>query len=165
MQQYFAGYMGRTVLGIGFALVTAGLGLILARMGLLLFGVTSWFGWLVILMGGIGIGAGLGSVGAWLWLKGMGRVFTSFLALAATLAGVLGAWSAFRYGAGVEPECCASPTMGPLAYAVVGAVVFSNVAAVACSVSCQTAVRALRRRNRSSAAVTTIPQMEETGRR
>ena len=162
MRQYFAGYLGRTVLGVGLALVAAGLGVILGRMGLLLFGVTSWAGWLAMLLGGTGLGAGLGSVTAWLWLKGMGNLFSAFLALVAVTAGVGGAWIAFRYGTGVEPECCASPTMGPLAYAIVGAVIFSNVATLVCGVTGQTAARILRRRNRVSAINPMIPQAEET---
>lgn len=162
MRQYFAGYLGRTALGVGLALVAAGLGVILARMGLLLFGVTSWVGWLAMLLGGIGLGAGLGSVTAWLWLKGMGTVFSSFLALVAVTAGVGGAWIAFRYGTGVEPECCASPTMGPLAYAVIGSVILSNLATLVGGVTGQTVARILRQRNRLEPDSHMIPQANET---
>lgn len=146
MPEYLVGYAGRTALGIGFALVLAGVGLILGRMGLLLFGVTSWFGWLALLLGGIGVGAGLGSVAAWLWLKGMGHLFSGFLALVAVAAGCCGAWLAFRYGAGVEPECCASPDLGPIAYAILGAVLFANAATVLCGIAGQTVSRSLRHR-------------------
>ena len=159
---YLAAYLGRTALGIGLAVVAAGLGVILARMGLLLFGVTSWVGWLAMLLGGIGLGAGLGSATAWLWLKGMGSVFYAFLALAAITAGVAGAWVAFRYGTGVEPECCASPTMGPLTYAVMGAVILSNAAALVCGVVGQMTVRLLRRRSQLSPENPLIAQAEET---
>ena len=162
LRQYFAGYLGRTALGIGLALIAAGLGVILARMGLLLFGVTSWVGWLAMLLGGIGLGAGLGSVTAWLWLKGMGSAFSSFLALVAVSAGVGGAWLAFRYGTGVEPECCASPTMGPLSYAVIGAVILANLATLTCAVTGQTVARVLRRRNHVSPSSPIVPQAEET---
>ena len=162
MLHYLAGYLGRTALAIGLALVAAGLGVILARMGLLLFGVTSWIGWLATLLGGIGIGAGFGSVTAWLWLKGMGNTFASFLALVAVSAGAGGAWIAFRYGTGVEPECRASPTMGPLAYAVIGAVISANLATLVCGVAGQTVARTLRRRNQLSPGSTIIPQAEET---
>ena len=162
LRQYLAGYLGRTALGIGLALVAAGIGVILARMGLLLFGVTSWVGWLAMLLGGIGLGAGLGSVTAWLWLKGMGSAFSSFLALVAVTAGVGGAWVAFRYGTGVETECCASPTMGPLAYAVVGAVILSNLATLGCGVTGQTAARILRRRNRLTPEGLMNPQAKKT---
>jgi len=115
-----------------------------------------------MLLGGIGLGAGLGSATAWLWLKGMGNVFYSFLALLAVTAGVGGAWFAFRYGTGVEPECCASPTMGPLAYAVIGAVVLANLATLVCGVTGQTVARMLRRRNQESPHIPMIPQAEET---
>ena len=162
LRQYLAGYLGRTALGLGLALVAAGLGVILARMGLLLFGVTSWVGWLAMLLGGIGLGAGLGSVTAWLWLKGMGNRFSSFLALVAVTAGMGGAWLAFRYGTGVEPECCASPAMGPLAYAVIGAVILANLAILVCGVTGQTMARTLRRRNQASRQNPMSPQAEET---
>jgi branched-subunit amino acid ABC-type transport system permease component len=115
-----------------------------------------------MLLGGIGLGAGLGSVTAWLWLKGLGYVFSSFLALAAVTAGVAGAWIAFRYGTGVEPECCASPAMGPVAYAVIGAVISSNLATLVCGVTGQTLVRNWRRRNRVSPETRLVPQAEET---
>ena len=110
LPQYLAGYAGRTLLGLGFALVLGGLGVMLGRMGLLLFGVTSWFGWLSMLVGGIGIGAGLGAVIAWLWVKGTGPTFSVILGIIAVAAGIVGAWYGFVYGTGVEPECCASPT-------------------------------------------------------
>lgn len=119
-------------------------------------------GWLAMLLGGIGLGAGLGSVIAWLWLKGMGSAFSSFLALVAVAAGVGGAWLAFRYGTGVEPECCASPTMGPLSYAVIGAVIVANLATLVCGVTGQTVARALRRRNQLSPSSPVILQPEET---
>ena len=148
MFQYLTGYAGRTLLGIGLALVLAGLGVILGRMGLLLFGVTSWFGWLAMLVGGIGMGAGLGTVTAWLWLRGTGNVFSVFLGFIAVAAGVVGGWYGFLYGTGVEPECCASPDMGPMAYAVLGAVLCSNAATMFVAISGQAAVRAFRRRRR-----------------
>jgi hypothetical protein len=115
-----------------------------------------------MLLGGIGLGAGLGSVTAWLWLKGMGKVFYSFLILVAMTAGVSGAWFAFRYGTGVEPECCASPTMGPLAYAIIGAVILANLATLASGVTGGTVARMLRRRNQGPADIPMIPQAEET---
>ena len=146
LSEYAAGYAGRAVLGLGFALICAAVGVILGRMGLLLFGVTSWFGWLSFLLGGIGVGAGLGSVMAWLWLKGLGAGFSIFLALAAVAAGVGGAWLAFRYGTGVEPECCASPDLGPIAYSILGAVLFANATALVCGSVAQTATRLLRHR-------------------
>ena len=146
MPQYLAGYAGRTVLGIGFALVFAGLGVILGRMGLLLFGVTSWFGWVAMLVGGIGLGAGLGSAAAWLWLKGTGPVFSLSLGVIAAAAGISGGWFAFVYGTGVKPECCASPEMGPISYAVLGAVIFSNAVTLLGGVAGQVAIRFLRRR-------------------
>ncbi len=162
LRQYLAGYVGRTALGVGLALIAAGLGVVLARMGLLLFGVTSWVGWLAMLLGGIGLGAGLGSFTAWLWLKGMGAAFSSSLGLVAVTAGVGGAWIAFRYGTGVEPECCASPTMGPLAYAVIGAVILSNLATLVCGAGGQTIARILRRRSRLTLDGSMAPHAKET---
>lgn len=146
MPQYLAGYAGRTALGIGFALVLGAVGVVLGRMGVLMFGVTSWFGWLALLVGGIGVGAGLGSATAWLWLKGMGAVFTVILVPTAVIAGICGAWYAFLYGTGVEPECCASPDMGPIAYSILGAVLVSNIVTLLLGVAGQMTVRILRRK-------------------
>ena len=143
--------MGRSLLGLGMALVFSVLGIILGRMGVLLFGVTSWNGWLAMLIAGAGIGAAFGSVAAWLWLKGLGTRFTISLALIAVAAGVMGSWLAYGYGSGVEGECCASPDMGPIAYAVLGAVISSNVASLVCAAVVQTIVR-VRRGSRMSVA-------------
>ncbi len=139
------GYVGRAVLGIGLALVLGVVGVALARMGLLLFGFTSWSAWITLLVLGAGGGAGIGSVAAWLGLKGAGAAFTTALALLAWGAGMAGGWFGFSYGAGVEPECCASPTMGPIAYTVLGAVVGSNLVAILLGVIGQTVLRGLRR--------------------
>ena len=141
--------MGRSLLGLGMALVFSVLGIILGRMGVLLFGITSWTGWLAMLIAGAGIGAAFGSVAAWLWLKGLGTRFTISLALVAVAAGVVGSWLAYGYGSGAEGECCASPDMGPIAYAALGAVISSNVACLVCAAVGQTIVR-VRRGSRMS---------------
>ena len=141
----FIGYISRAALGIGLALVFAAVGVVLARMGLLLFGFTSWAAWLSMLIGGAGCGAGIGSLLAWLWLKSTGSVFTALLALVAIGAGIAGGWFGYSYGAGVETECCASPDIGPIAYTVLGAVIGANLAAVPYSVIGQLVIRALRR--------------------
>ena len=156
MPQYLAGYAGRTLLGVGFALVLAGLGVMLGRMGLLLFGVTSWFGWLSMLVGGIGIGAGLGAVTAWLWLKGTGPTFSVFLGVIAVAAGIGGAWYGFVYGTGVEPECCASPDMGPLAYSVLGSILGANAATLVVGISGQATLRTLRRKRSPLSSTTPL---------
>lgn len=140
-------FLGRSLLGLGMALVFSVLGIIVGRMGVLLFGVTSWNGWLIMLIAGAGIGAAFGSVGAWLWLKGLGTRFTISLAIIAGASGVMGSWLAYGYGAGVQGECCASPDMGPIAYAALGAVAGSNVASLVCAAVGQTTIR-LRRASR-----------------
>lgn len=140
-------YLGRSLLGLGMALVFSVVGIIVGRMGVLLFGVTSWNGWLIMLIAGAGIGAAFGSVAAWLWLKGLGTRFTISLAIIAVAAGVMGSWLAYSYGSSVQGECCASPDMGPIAYAVLGAVASSNLACLVCAAVGQTTVR-LRRASR-----------------
>lgn len=139
------GYIGRAALGVGLALVLAAVGVVLARMSLLLFGFTSWAAWLTLLVSGAGGGAGAGSLLAWLWLKGFGPGSTAMLAVLAIGAGLAGGWFGFSYGAGVEPECCASPTLGPIAYTVLGAVVGANLAAALYGVIGPTVMRGLRR--------------------
>ncbi len=144
--QNIVGYVIRAALGTGMAVVLAAVGVVLARMGLLLFGLTSWNAWLAMLVVGAGVGAGLGSGTAWLWLKGMGSASTACLFILALAAGVCGSWLAYQYGAGVKPECCASPEMGPIAYAIVGAVLASSGTALVCGVVGQNIGRALRSR-------------------
>ena len=144
--QNIVGYVIRAALGTGMAVVLAAVGVVLARMGLLLFGLTSWNAWLAMLVVGAGVGAGLGSGTAWLWLKGMGSASTTCLFILALATGVCGSWLAYQYGAGVKPECCASPEMGPIAYAIVGAVLASSGTALVCGVVGQNIGRALRSR-------------------
>ncbi len=141
----FPGYIGRAALGVGLALVLAAVGVVLARMGLLLFGFTSWAAWLTLLVAGAGGGAGAGSLLAWLWVKGFGPGSVAALAVLAIGAGLAGGWFGFSYGTGVEPECCASPTIGPIAYTVLGAVAGANLAAALYGVVGQTVLRGLRR--------------------
>ena len=144
--QNLVGYVIRAALGTGMAVVMAAVGVVLARMGLLLFGLTSWNAWLAMLVVGAGVGAGLGSGTAWLWLKGMGSASTACLFILALAAGVCVSWLAYQYGAGVKPECCASPEMGPIAYAIVGAVLASSGTALVSGVVGQNIGRALRSR-------------------
>ncbi len=153
-------YGGRLALGVGMALVMAALGVILARMGLLLFGLTSWLAWLTLLIAGAGVGAGLGSAGAWLGLKGAGLRFAAALATLALAAGIGGSWFAYQFGAGVEPACCASPDMGPIAYAVLGATVAANLAALIAGAGGQSILRAWRRRGQPTGLPRFLGQQE-----
>ena len=121
------GYLGRAALGLGLALVLAVVGVVLARMGLVLFGLISWTAWFTLFVAGAGLGAGLGGWLAWLWQKGAGAGFTALLLLLALAAGIIGAWGGYYYGASQVPECCASPAMGPVAYTVLGAMVGANL--------------------------------------
>ena len=152
LPQHLLGYLIRAALGTGLAVVLAVLGVLLARMGLLIFGLTSWTSWLVMLMTGAGIGAGLGSGVAWLWLKGIGQGTTALIFLATLAAGIAGSWMAYGYGADAAAECCASPAMGPIGYAVVGSVIGSNLAAVIVGVTGQGVYLYLRGRRHASIA-------------
>ena len=139
------GYAGRVALGLGMALVFAAVGVVLARMSLVLFGLTSWSAWFTLFVSGAGLGAGIGSLLAWMWLKSVGSGFTAILFLVVVVAGVAGGLGGYHYGAGLEPECCASPEMGPIAYTVLGAVAVSNVTALLFGVIGQTVLRGMRR--------------------
>ncbi len=152
LPRHLLGYLLRAGLGIGLALVLAATGAVLARMGLLVFGLTSWTSWIIMLVTGAGLGAGLGSGVAWLWLKGIGQGATAAIFVGTLAAGVAGSWLAYGYGAGVEPECCASPQMGPIAYAVIGAVTGANLAAAVAGVTGQSLYFLLRNRRHASAA-------------
>ena len=123
------GYLGRVVLGLGMAVVLASMGVVLARGGLLLFGLTSWLSWLTLLIAGAGVGAGLGSGAAWLSLRGLGHRFTLALTATALIAGWLGGWFAYYYGADLVLDCCRILRMGAVGHTILGATVAANLAA------------------------------------
>ena len=136
------GYAGRTIIGVGLALVLAVIGVVLSRMAIVFLGLISWEAFFSSFMAGVSIGAGLGSLIAWLWLRHTGRVFTVTLLLLAILGGALGGWGGYiYYGVGYEVECCARKTIVPQAFAVLGATLGANLMALCFGVTGQLVLR------------------------
>ena len=119
---------GRIVLGLGFSM-TLSMVCLAAAWGLYIFsGSSTMMTWLVMMMTGASIGAGLGAYLAWLKLDRH-----HWLSIAATIAfaiagGLAGALGGYEYGANREIECCAEPSTGPLTFAALGATVAANIA-------------------------------------
>jgi hypothetical protein len=124
------GYAGRTALGTSLAVVFATVGVILARMTVVLFSLLSWQAWFTLWIAGVSIGAGAGALIAWLWLRHAGRVFTGTLLLLAILAGVVGALSAHAIGANIELEWWAGHAMDARGYTIIGAAIGANLMAL-----------------------------------
>ena len=124
--------LGRALLGTLLAGILSVVGIGIAGGGFVFFGAVSHTTLLFLFMTGAGIGAGVGSIGAWLridrapplpMLLGTGLVLV--------LAGIGGAWGGFQVGAAQDVECCVGPTISPITFTALGATVGSNVAAVA----------------------------------
>ena len=125
------GYTGRTIIGVVLALVLATLGVVLGRAVIVFLGLASWGAFFSSFMAGVSIGAGLGSLIAWLWLRHTGRVFIATLFLLAILGGALGGWGGYiYYGVGYEVECCGRRTLVPQVFAVLGATLGANLVAL-----------------------------------
>ena len=119
---------GRIVLGLGFSLTLSMVCLAVA-WGLYIFsGSSTRTTWLVMLMTGASIGAGLGAYLAWLKLDRHhwpSIAATIAFAIAGGLAGALGG---YEYGVNREIECCAEPRTGPFTFAALGSAVAANIA-------------------------------------
>ena len=119
---------GRIVLGLGFSLVLS-MACLAVAWGLYIFsGSSTRMTWLVMLMAGASIGAG---VGAYLgWLKLDRHHWPSILAtvLIAIAGGLLGALGGYEYGVNREIECCAKPRTGPFTFAALGSAMAANIA-------------------------------------
>ena len=124
------GYSGRTLLGFALAILLGALGVGIGRGVMLFFGLISVEAMFFLLMAGAGIGAGVGSLMAWLWLKHSGRVFAVTLLLLGILAGAIGGWGGYSYGAGYDWGCCARPDMGSEAFTILGATAGANLMAL-----------------------------------
>ena len=119
---------GRVVLGLGFSLVLSMVCLAVA-WGLYIFSSSSTrMTWLVMLMAGASVGAGVGAYFGWLkldrhhWPSIIGTV------MVAIAGGLVGALGGYEYGVNREIECCAEPRTGPFTFAALGAAVAANIA-------------------------------------
>ena len=129
------GYTGRTMLGFVLALFFGAVGVVISRMALVFFGLISWEAWFFSFMAGASIGAGIGSLIAWLWFRNTGRAFTAIMFLLAILAGAIGGWGGYSYGAGIDVECCAGRDVGAQELTVLGAAIGANLMALCVAIS------------------------------
>ena len=119
---------GRIVLGLGFSLVLSMVCLAIA-WGLYIFsGSSTRMTWLVMLMAGASIGAGVGAYLGWLKLDRHHWPTIVSTILVAIAGGLLGALGGYEYGVNREIECCAEPRTGPFTFAALGAAVVANIA-------------------------------------
>ena len=129
------GYAGRTLVGFTLALLFGAVGVVVARMALVFFGLTSWGSWFFLFMAGASVGAGIGSLVAWLWLRNTGRAFMAILFVMAILAGAIGGWGGYSFGEGIEVECCSKRDVGAQELTVLGATIGANLMALCVAIS------------------------------
>ena len=84
--------------------------------------------WLVMLMAGASIGAGVGAYLGWLKLDRHHWPSIAATILVAVAGGLLGALGGYEYGVNRELECCAEPRTGPFTFAALGAALGANIA-------------------------------------
>ena len=84
--------------------------------------------WLIMLMAGASIGAGVGAYLGWLKLDRQYWPTTIATVLAAIVGGLLGALVGYDYGVNREIDCCAEPRTGPFTFAALGSAVLANIA-------------------------------------
>ena len=129
------GYTVRTMLGFVLALFLGAVGVVIARMALVFFGLISWEAWFFLFMAGAGIGAGTGSLLPWLRLGNTGRSFTAIMFLLVVLAGAIGGLGGYGYGEGIEVECCGRRDVGAQELTVLGAAISASLMALAVAIS------------------------------
>lgn len=116
----------RTVVG---SLLSLALGILGVGTGWILFvffGFTAHSSLLALMLGGAAVGAAAGAFLAWLRMDNNTLPFLLGTGVVVLLAGGLGAWGGFRFGADQEVPCCAAPEVSPMTYMVVGAVILTN---------------------------------------
>ena len=119
---------GRIILGLGFSLILSMVCLAVA-WGLYIFsGSSTRMTWLVMLMAGASIGAGVGAYLGWLKLDRHHWPTIAATILVAVAGGLLGAIGGYEYGVNREIECCAEPRTGPFTFAALGSAVAANIA-------------------------------------
>ena len=124
---------GRIALGGGLALVLTMFSIGGAWALFMFSGSQSLATWLASLMFSAGLGAGAGSLLAWLRLDRRNTPVRLLTATTVVAAGTLGAWVGYDYGSNREIECCAMPTASPVYYTALGATLGANVVAVTIS--------------------------------
>lgn len=140
-------WVGRVLLG---ALLGTTLGTVGAGIGWALyvfFGAVSLTTLLILLMGGVAVGAAAGVFLAWLRFDYNPPLLLSVTVGALLLAAIGGAWGGFEYGAAREVPCCAKPDVTPITYVVLGSTAATSAVGLLLGIAPQV-VAILRRKNR-----------------
>jgi hypothetical protein len=116
----------RTVVGTLLSLALGALGVGAGWILFVFFGFTAHSSLLILMLAGAAVGAAAGGFLAWIRLDNNTLPLWVGTGIALLLAGGLGAWGGFRFGADQEVPCCAAPEVSPMTYMVVGAVAVSN---------------------------------------
>lgn len=118
---------GRGLLGAGLAIVLSMVGESVA-WGLFVFSSSRDISaFMIMVMLGGGIGAGLGASIAWVPLDRQRRTTLALIFLMCAAGGVIGALLGYQYGANREIDCCAEPRTNPFVFAAFGATIGANV--------------------------------------
>ncbi len=125
--RWAAALAGRGALGLLLGVVFSMVALAIV-WGLYIFsGVNDRIAFMIVTMGGGGLGAGIATNIAWIRLD---RQRTYGLALTVLLCvggGVIGAVLGYQFGANREFDCCSEPRTNPFTYTAIGAAIASNV--------------------------------------
>jgi hypothetical protein len=116
----------RTVVGVLLAVFLGTLGVGAGWILFVFFGFTAHTSLLSLMLGGAAVGAAAGVFLAWLRMDNNTLLLWLGTAAVLLLAGGLGAWGGYRFGADQEVPCCAAPEVSPMTYMVLGAVTLSN---------------------------------------
>lgn len=117
----------RGLLGIVLAVVMSMVALAIV-WGLYIFsGVNDRVAFMIVTMGGGGLGAGIATNIAWIKLDRQRSYGLALAVLLCVAGGVLGGVIGYQIGANREFDCCAEPRTNPFTYTAVGAGIGANV--------------------------------------
>lgn len=128
---------------LGFALSFSGSMVAVAiAWGFYVFaGATSQITLLALFTSAAGIGAGLGTLPAWLNVNFNARSTVILNISLGIIAGVGGSWGGLWYSAVQVVECCAKPGIAPFTFVAIGATVVASGVGVALGIAQGTMVR------------------------
>ena len=118
---------GRGLLGLVLAAVLSMVGLAIV-WGLYIFsGVNDRTVFMIVTMGGGGLGAGIATNIAWIKLDRQRSYAVALTFLLCVAGGVFGGVIGYQIGANREYDCCAEPSANPFTYTAIGAAIAANV--------------------------------------
>ena len=118
---------GRGLLGISLAVVLS-MASLAAVWGLYIFsGVNDRIAFMIVTMGGAGLGAGIATNIAWIRLDRQRHYALALTLLLCVVGGVVGGVIGYQVGANREFDCCAEPRANPFTYTAIGAAIGANV--------------------------------------